>query len=419
MQENTPWDRTALGAAACEQLEALADGAGASIARTMAWSSINSGSYESSHLAVMAETLHSAFSTLPGEVERLPLEPWSRLRPDGSSTPVALGEALRVRVRPGARVQIALTGHYDTVFPADHAFQHVTEHADRLQGPGVADMKGGLSVMLDALTAFERLPEAANVGYTVLLSPDEEIGSPASAALLSELGARCCFGMTYEPATPDGFLVDARSGSGNFALWIGGRAAHVGRAFGEGRNAVAAAARFAAALDALNGREEGATFNVAVIEGGGPLNIVPDRALVRFNIRALDERQRAWCAEQLACLVGNVRAEPDLHVVLDGGFTRPPKPLTRAQQAAAALVAQAGAWLGLQLQFRRSGGVCEGNNLAAAGCPNIDTLGVVGGGLHSSDEFALKHSFGERAQLSLAIVAGIAQGGLDLRRLSA
>lgn len=419
MQENSLWDCAALGLAACEELEALGDGAGASIARTMAWASINSGSYERDHLAVMAQALQSAFSTLPGAVERLPLDPWPRLRIDGARTPVALGEALRVRVRPAAPVQIALTGHYDTVFPADHAFQHVVEQADRLHGPGVADMKGGLSVMLDALAAFERLPGAASLGYSVLLSPDEEIGSPASAALLAELGARCCFGMTYEPATADGFLVDARSGSGNFALWIGGRAAHVGRAFEEGRNAVAAAARFAAGLDALNGREAGATFNVAAIEGGGPLNIVPDRALVRFNIRTVDGAQRDWCARELSRLAEAVGAEAGLQVALDGGFTRPPKPLTRPQQAAAALVSQAGAWLGLPLQFRRSGGVCEGNNLAAAGCPNIDTLGVVGGGLHSSEEFALKRSFGERAQLSLAILAGIAHGKLDLRSLAA
>lgn len=419
MQNARTLVHAALGGAVCEQMEALEAGGGAVIARTMAWASCNSGSYEATNLAQMAHSLRSAFSALPGSVEQLPLAPIRRLSLDGEAQTEPLGEALRLRVRPEAPLQLALTGHYDTVFPADHPFQYVREDDACLYGPGVADMKGGLSLMLEALHAFERLPVAKAVGYTVLLSPDEEIGSPASAALLAELGAQARFGLTYEPATPDGRLVDARGGSGNYALWIGGRAAHVGRAFAEGRNAVAAASRFAAALDALNGLREGATFNVAAIEGGGALNIVPDRALVRFNIRAREEEDQQWCSAQLERLCAALAAEEGFRVQREGGFTRPPKPLSPAQRAAAALVAQAGSWLGLELAFSRSGGVCEGNNLAAAGCPNIDTLGVVGGGLHSSEEFAFKASFAERAQLSLAILAGIAAGALDLRSLQA
>jgi glutamate carboxypeptidase len=142
--------------------------------------------------------------------------------------------------------------------------------------------------MLAALAAFEAHPAADAIGYTVLLSPDEETGSLASAPLLAELGASAHVGMTYEPALADGTLVSARKGSGNFHLRIAGRAAHAGRDFASGRNAILAAARIAQALGALNGQRDGVTVNVARIDGGAPLNMVPDIAVLRFNARLPD-----------------------------------------------------------------------------------------------------------------------------------
>lgn len=402
-----------------DALMGLQRDAAQAIARTSRWAAQNSGSLEISALKAMANVLEEAFGVLPGPVERIALAPFERVLPDGRSQSVQLGEALRLTVRPHARLRIALTGHYDTVFAQAHPFQMVEEDGDALRGPGVADMKGGLGVMLDALRAFEQCSFAGQLGYTVLLSPDEEIGSPGSAPLLAQLGAQAQFGMTYEPATPDGFLIDARAGSGNFALVVKGRSAHVGRAFAEGRNAVAAAARFAAAIDAMNGQMDGVTINVGTIEGGGPVNIVPEHALVRFNVRAPGVEQARAAAGRIEEAARSIEDGSGLTSHLHGGFTRPPKPRSLAQSAAAAIVADAGARLGLRLEFRSSGGVCEGNNLAAAGCPNIDTLGVVGGGLHSSEEFALKESFAERAQLSLVILQALATGRADLAGLRA
>lgn len=402
-----------------DALLGLGDCAPRAIERTSRWAAQNSGSLEIEQLNAMAAILEDAFSVLPGGIERIALAPFQRVLPDGRAVEIALGEALRMRVRPQAPLQIALTGHYDTVFARSHSFQAVAEDSSALRGPGVADMKGGLGVMLDALTAFEQCRFAANMGYTILLSPDEEIGSPGSAPLLAQLGAAASFGMTYEPATPDGFLVDARSGSGNFSLVIKGRAAHVGRAFAEGRNAVAAGARFAAAIDAMNGKLDGVTINVGAIEGGGPVNIVPEHALVRFNVRAENESQAHSASAVISLEVQRILDEEGMAAHLHGSFSRPPKPRSPAQTAAASIVADAGARIGLNLQFRRSGGVCEGNNLAAAGCPNIDTLGVVGGGLHSSDEFALKESFAQRAQLSLVILHALATGRADVAGLRA
>jgi glutamate carboxypeptidase len=388
------------------------------VGRAEAWARINSGSYELAGLGRMATVLADAFAVLPGRLDLVDLQSSRRVLASGALADVQHGASIRVRVRPEAPVQIALTGHYDTVFPAAHPFQTTRREGERLHGPGTADMKGGLSVMLAALQAFETL-NPRTVGYEVLLSPDEEIGSPASAPLLAALGARAHLGMTYEPALADGALVDARKGSGNYSLTLKGRAAHVGRAFEDGRSAILAAAEAALALDALNGQRAGATFNVGAIDGGGPTNVVPDTAVLRFNVRAPDAEGVAWAEAEVARIAAAAGARDGVSATLHGGFARAPKPVTPTQQTMIDWTRAAGRELGLDLRFRPSGGVCEGNNLFAAGCPNIDTLGPCGGGLHSDQEFALLASFAERAKLSFLLLAGIERGAFDVGSLKA
>jgi len=409
--------RSAWGAGVEPLLERLDDEAASMVARTEAWSAINSGSFELAGLAAMQAPLLDAVSELPATPEVVALTPSQRVRPDGEVVEVQHGASLRARVRPDAPIQVALTGHYDTVFPAAHAFQAPWRDGDMLRGPGVADMKGGINVMLAALRAFESLPGEKRIGYEVLLSPDEEIGSMGSAPLLAELGARAHLGMTYEPALADGALVDARKGSANFHLAVKGRAAHVGRAFGDGRSAVLAAAEAALALNKLNGVRDGVTFNVGAIDGGGAVNVVPERAVLRFNVRVPDAEAAAWVEAEVARIAQETGARDGIEAHLHGGFTRPPKPLNDQQRTMVSWTRQAGAALGLDLKFQASGGVCEGNNLAAAGCPNIDTLGPCGGGLHSDGEFALISSFAERAKLSFLLLAGVNSGVFDIRSL--
>jgi glutamate carboxypeptidase len=387
------------------------------VGRAVAWAGVNSGSRNAAGLARMLDLLEAAAAPLSAEVMRLPTAGSTSVGDDGRVRDEAHADALRIRQRPDAPVQVILTGHYDTVFPADSAFQAVTTRPDgALNGPGIADMKGGISVMLAALEAFETHPDRDRVGWTVLLSPDEEIGSPASAPLLAELGARGHVGMTYEPALADGTLAGARKGSGNYHLIVSGKAAHAGRAFDEGANAVAGAAIIAARLHALNGRREGVTVNVARIAGGGPLNVVADNAVVRFNVRVPDAQASAWISEA----VDQIASEPPfpgLTLDLHGGMTRAPKPMDASQSALFEAVRETGALLGQTIAWKPSGGVCEGNNLHAAGLPNIDTLGVLGGDIHSDQEFAWPASFVERAQLSALILCKIASGEIDAHKL--
>jgi glutamate carboxypeptidase len=393
-------------------LDRLAESGDAIVARAVEWCAINSGSRNLAGLEEMAGPLAAAMEAI-GLVQRLPLADTQEVAADGTIRAVSTSDALRLRVRPDAPVQIALTGHYDTVYPAETRFREVVTRDDgALHGPGIADMKGGISVMLAALAAFETHPLAGRLGYTALLSPDEETGSLASAPLLAELGASAHVGMTYEPALADGTLVSGRKGSGNFHVRITGRAAHAGRDFASGRNAILAAARIAQALAALNGQREGVTVNVARIDGGAPLNMVPDVAVLRFNARLPDAEAETWLMRGIEEALTEGRGD-GIHAELHGGITRKPKPFVPAQQMLFEAVREAGALIGQSLAWAPSGGVCEGNNLFAAGLPGIDTLGVLGGDIHSEREHAWAESFAESAQLSALVLAKLAEGSID------
>lgn len=386
------------------------------LAQVLAWSAIPSGSQHLEGLARMADALADAFGRL-APVERLTLAPQRVISADGRLHERPLGAALRLRIRPEARWQVLLVGHYDTVYGADDAFQQPRWNADgTLNGPGVADLKGGLAVMLAALAAFEAEPEAvrAGLGWTVLLNPDEEIGSPGSAPLLAAEAARHDIGLVFEPsALPDGTLAGARKGSGNFTITLRGRAAHAGRNPQDGRNAIVAAADCVLGLAALADPVAGLSVNPAKIDGGSAVNVVPDLAVVRFNVRVAEPAQPAGFLAAVQQLCTQVEARHGCTAELAGGFTRPPKPLDARQRALYDFVAATGARLGLTLGRRDTGGVCDGNNLAAAGLANVDTLGVRGGAIHSPQEFLIVESLAERAGLAALLLARIGADELD------
>ena len=395
-----------------EMLGEIAARGDAIVQRAVDWCDVQSGSLNADGLADMLDVLATAFAPLGAVAERWPLAERVEIDARGAERRMAGGVALHLAMRPDVARRVLLTGHYDTVYGVDSPFRAVRRRDDgALNGPGIADMKGGLSVMLAALEAWEARPDAGAIGWDVLLSPDEEIGSPGSAPHLDRLARRAQLGMTYEPALADGSLASARMGSGNFHFAVRGRATHVGRDFAGGRNAVIAAARVAEALHGLNGRREGVRLNVARIDGGGPLNMVPDAAVLRFNIRVAEPADGDWALAEIARVAGEPPGE-GLSATLYGGMTRPPKPFTPAQQALFAGVAEAGATLGQTIRWQPSGGVCEGNNLFAAGLPSVDTLGVRGGDIHSDREFAWPDSFVERAQLSALILSRFAAGTL-------
>ncbi|PHR54863.1 MAG: acetylornithine deacetylase [Robiginitomaculum sp.] len=381
------------------------------------WSHINSGSKNTVGLKKMRVLLVKAFSELPGKITEPTLGKGKYVENSGVITDIIYEPALLLTVRPEAAIQIVLTGHYDTVFPEDSHFQSTTYiDDDTLGGPGVADMKGGILVMLNALLAFEESENASKVGYSVLLSPDEEIGSPGSAPLLHALGLKSDIGLTFEPSLADGSMAGARKGSGNFAVIVKGRAAHAGREHHLGRNAIVAISKFTVALDKLNGERDGVTFNVSKIDGGCAVNIVPELAIGRFNVRMQIEQDQEWILSEIKKLVADINTQDGLSAELTGGFTRPPKPMAPANAMVFGWIKQAGDALGIEIKWKPSGGVCEGNNLWASGCPNVDTLGVRGGEIHSDREFMKLSSLTERTQLSALVLMKIASGEFDAKQ---
>lgn len=376
-------------------------------------SNINSGSYNAPGVNRVAERIEQLFAPLGAAAERIALPPHRVTSDRGEAVEHPVGRALRLRRRPEAPLRVFLAGHLDTVFDAQHPFQSArVVDDDTLNGPGVADLKGGLLVMLLALSALERSPWRDRVGWEVLFNPDEEIGSEGSAPLFREGAARNALGLVFEPSFPDGNLAGARKGNGNFDVIVRGRAAHAGRNPEAGRNAIRAAADCVAALDQLNGRRPGVTLNVGYVHGGGATNIVPDLCVVKFNARTAEPADEGWLRAELDGILGAIRQRDGIALELRGGFTRTPKVMTPAIERLAGLIADCGRQLGLALAFKPTGGCCDGNNLAAAGLPNIDNLGVVGGEIHSAREFVRVSSIGERAQLSALLLMRLASGEL-------
>jgi glutamate carboxypeptidase len=379
------------------------------------WCRINSFSRNLPGLATLAERLGRDFGCLNAKSQLVDLPGESHVDNAGALVLSPLGKLLHLRKRPEAQRQVLLSIHMDTVYSPEHPLQDVADLGDgRVNGPGVADAKGGLCVMLIALQALEqlgeRLPEAANLGWEILINPDEELGSPGSAGLLREAAARNHLGLVFEPALEDGSMVGERKGSGNFDAVIRGKSAHAGRDFHTGRNAIAAAAELVLALEKLHEQFPGVTVNVGRIDGGGPTNIVPDLAIVRFNVRLPGGTDPERVMAGIQDAIDKTGRRDGIRMQLHGGFTSPPRPMDPVTALAYEALAECGRQLGLNLKWVSSGGVSDANKLSAGGLPVIDSLGPSGGNLHSPDEFMLTRTLVVKAKLTFLLLSRLAQG---------
>jgi len=374
------------------------------------WANLNTFSYNLAGLQQFADLLKKEWGAL-GDVEELSLPTAESIDADGKLVHAPLGRALRIRKRTDAPRQIFLCIHMDTVYPPEGNFREVTlVDQNTMRGPGVCDAKGGLAVMLIAVEALERSPWAQKVGWEVLINPDEEIGSPGSSHLFDEAAKRNHVGLLFEPAMPDGSLVSHRGGSGSYSVIVRGRSAHAGRDPHMGRNAVVAGAELTVALSKLTA--DGITVNVSKIHGGGPANVVPDLAICRFNVRAKTPQDQQKIQSQIQDAVASFRDRDGIRMELHGGFHRPPKPLDAGTQHLQTQLESCARELGIPVSWRYSGGVSDGNQLAAAGLPNLDSLGPRGGSIHSPDEFLMLNSLTERAKLATLLIRSLTQGVL-------
>lgn len=381
----------------------------------MQLSGMNSGTSNLSGLNKIADEFVSLFSPIADKLEILESDTLEQVDHEGNAGTKNYGKVLSFSKRPDAPVKVLLCGHMDTVFSEEHQFQspeRVSE--DSIRGPGVADMKGGILVMLTALQAFEQTADCSKLGWQVLLNSDEETGSHGSAKFLQAAALEADAGMIFEPALADGTLAGARKGSGNFTLVVHGRAAHAGREFSKGRNAIVALTDAIVRLAALTDSDKGVTVNIARVSGGSAFNVVPDKATCQLNVRCHTPEDQQAIAGQMQAIVSELNQQSDSGFELFGKFSRPPKALSSANLLLMDWAKQCGLSLQLDVRFKDTGGCCDGNNLAAAGLPNIDTLGVRGGQIHTDQEFMLIDSLTERARLSLLLLNKLASDGEQL-----
>lgn len=382
------------------------------IALLVQWVSINSHSGNLEGLAEMLSVLKTAFLALNGTMRVIPLPPRKKINKKGQVQEEACGEALSISKHPEAAVRIFLGGHMDTVFAIDDPFQKAKwMDANTLQGPGAADMKGGLIVMLKALEALERSPWAGKIGWEIIINPDEEVGSPSSQTYIAETAKNCLLGLLFEPSFPDGSLVSSRKGSANFTAIAKGRAAHAGRDFQLGRNAIGALAQFIVSIEALSDLTRGVTVNTGQIEGGGPTNIVPALAICRFNVRVADPLDWPRFKTDLEGCVKEVHVKKGLSLEIHESVFRAVKPFDHQHQVLFNVMKTLAADLALELHWKPSGGICDGNILASMGVPSIDSLGVVGGNLHTPQEYVMVDSLVQRASLTAYFLMKLAQQG--------
>lgn len=368
------------------------------------WSAINSGSDHPAGLERMRAALRTAFSSaFPTALIEEPTLPGTSAR------------ALRLILRPEAPFRVLLNGHYDTVYEATHPFQQPRLlDPDSLNGPGTADMKGGLVVLLAALRAFEQTDAAANLGIEILLTPDEEIGSRASLDEINTSASRCHFGLVFEPARAGGEIVRSRKGTGVFTVTSRGRAAH-GAQPEAGRNAIAALAEFLVAAHRIPDDLPGVMLNIGVIRGGGVINIVPDLAVAELHARITRIEQKDTLAARLNAITAPINARDGHQIIIEGAFDRPPKECGPAEQAAFAALNRCAADLGFPaLNWIDTGGGSDGNLLSAAGLPNLDGLGPIGDHLHSDREYVHLPSLVPRAQLAALLLHRLATRELIL-----
>lgn len=367
----------------------------------ISWADINSGTTNLAGLSQMRQVLKEAFLPLGCSVEEVELPPYACLNDEGVLVRQPLGKALYFSKRPEAARQIFLGGHMDTVYQADSPFQKVERRGDILQGPGVTDMKGGLLIMLKSLEALESSPFAENIGWHAVINPDEEIGSPGSERLLREVAGKCRLGLIFEPCMANGSFVNARKGSINLTVVSRGKSAHAGREFHLGQNAISALCHFILEADKLTG--EGITINVGKIKGGGPLNIVPDLAVCGVNVRVEKPEDMGKVKRRLQEIIEKAGFSLSLHF----NSERFPKPFDKKTGELFAAFDKCAKEFGVNLHFQSSGGVTDGNGL---GIPAIDSLGPLGGGIHTFEEFVQLDCLVPKTQLASLFLMKLGSG---------
>lgn len=301
---------------------------------------------------------------------------------------------------------VAVMSHLDTVHPVGTSAKElpVRIEGDRLYGPGVYDMKGGAWL---ALQAFKQVAAAGSAKRPMafLFTPDEEIGSPTSRALIEEIGRGSKAVLVTEPARQGGKIVTARKGVGRFDVRLEGRPSHAGSKHAEGRSAIREAAHQILAIEGMTDYARGITTSVALIGGGTAANVIPQHAWFSVDCRVTTLADGTMMENRILSLKPH---DPDVVLRITGGMNRPPYEKSAEVAALFELARKVAADAGFDLQdCPMTGGGSDGNFTAALGVPTLDGLGIDGDGAHTLQEYGLISSIAQRQALMKGLLETI------------
>ncbi len=302
--------------------------------------------------------------------------------------------------------RVLLIGHHDTVFPPG-TFEVWDEQGDRLRGPGVLDMKGGLATIRTALAAFADLGLLATLPLAVATVADEETGSSDSRTMLEDLARGARAALVFESGRATDALVTQRKGTGKVTVAVHGKAAHAGNNLADGINAVWALARFVDVAQRATDWDRGVTVNVGLFSGGSSANTVPEHATCHIDfryVRAVDGHELMATLDRAAQALA---AETGARFVIEGGIRR--APLERSPASLALLHRYEACALAEGLRGGEAplqGGGSDANTVSAVGVPAIDALGPRGKGFHTHDEHIELPTLAQRTRALVRFLCG-------------
>lgn len=312
----------------------------------------------------------------------------------------------------GESTRVVIVAHHDTVWPLGTLPRIPAEVRDGiLRGPGSVDMKTGIAMAVHALAILKEQDASALDGVTLLVTGDEEVGSPSSRALIEETAAGASAAFVLEAGGDAGELKTQRKGTSMYRFTVHGLAAHAGLEPDRGVNAVVGLAEVILAVNALHASEPGLSVVPSVISGGTTTNTVPAEAVLDVDVRVTSVASQQRVDEAMRAIAPRVTGAS---VTVSGGPNR--APLESAMSATLfALAGRVASAEGLEAPVPlHVGGASDGNFTAGIGVPTLDGLGAWGGGAHAESEHAVVAGIPSRVALLAGLVRALTEGGTDV-----
>ncbi|MCS1350243.1 M20/M25/M40 family metallo-hydrolase [Mechercharimyces sp. CAU 1602] len=310
--------------------------------------------------------------------------------------------------KEGAEPELALVGHLDTVFEEESSFQELRIEGDRLIGPGVIDMKGGLVMMLDLAERLNQTDSELASKVRIVINDDEETGSVYSKSILKELTKDLSYALVLEPGLPDGSVVTAHMGVRWLQIDVKGKAAHAGMEPQQGIDACTEAAYKMTKMVKMTNYDGGPYVNPGVVEGGTKPNVICEEASVKIDVRYVEEKDLKRVMKKLGKITDRSYV---YNPVLEEGTTSTLKQLAAlpAMPPAStdelfAIAQAAGEELGQTVTGQAVGYGSDANHLAETEVNLLVGLGPYGGAMHTDEEYMLISSYVSRLQLNEAII---------------